>query len=132
MENSFHSRGSKNFVLKSDYLNNNSKHGSKKNLSSFVDPGLYNQNQKSLFKTGGSFLDQEDDDFKKEIRPREKHLYVLLTINNITINTLANNHSPQKQNNNAKMRRNSKIQGVRSENIDAQTSFKETSSIFLV
>ena len=67
MENSFHSRGSKNFVLKSDYLNNNSKHGSKKNLSSFVDPGLYNQNQKSLFKAGGSFLDQEDDDFKKEI-----------------------------------------------------------------
>ena len=66
MENSFHSRGSKNFVLKSDYLNNNSRHGSKKNLSSFVDPGLYNQNQKSLFKTGGSFLDQEDEDFKKD------------------------------------------------------------------
>lgn len=54
MENSFHSRGSKNFVLKSDYLNS-SRHGSKKNLSSFVDPNLNNQNQKSLFKAG-SFL----------------------------------------------------------------------------
>ena len=64
MENSFHSRGSKNFVLKSDYLNS-SRHGSKKNLSSFVDPNLNAQNQKSLFK-GGSFLDQEDDDFRKD------------------------------------------------------------------
>ena len=64
MENSFHSRGSKNFVLKSDYLNS-SRHGSKKNLSSFVDPNLNNQNQKSLFKAG-SFFDQEDDDFRKD------------------------------------------------------------------
>ena len=64
MENSFHSRGSKNFVLKSDYLNS-SRHGSKKNLSSFVDLNLNNQNQKSLFKAG-SFFDQEDDDFRKD------------------------------------------------------------------
>ena len=64
MENSFHSRGSKNFVLKSNYLNS-SRHGSKKNLSSFVDPNLNNQNQKSLFKAG-SFFDQEDDDFRKD------------------------------------------------------------------
>ena len=64
MENSFHSRGSKNFVLKSDYLNS-SRHGSKKNLSSFVDPNLNNPNQKSLFKAG-SFFDNEDDDYKKD------------------------------------------------------------------
>ena len=43
MENSFHSRGSKNFVLKSDYLNNTSHHGSKKNLSSFVDQNYNNK-----------------------------------------------------------------------------------------
>ena len=64
MENSFHSRGSKNFVLKSDYLNS-SRHGSKKNLSSFVDPNLNNQNQKSLFKAG-SFFDQEEDDYRRD------------------------------------------------------------------
>ena len=76
MENSFHSRGSKNFVLKSDYLNNTSHHGSKKNLSSFVDQNYNNHNQKSLFKTGGSFFDQDDDDFKNEkiLHPSDKDL----------------------------------------------------------
>ena len=64
MENSFHSRGSKNFILKSDYINS-SRHGSKKNLSNFVEPNINNQNQKSLFK-GSSFFEQEDDDFKKD------------------------------------------------------------------
>ncbi len=65
MENSFHSRGSKNFVLKSDYLNtNNSKHNSKKNLSFYDNAnGL---NQKSLFKTSQSFIDQEEDENKRE------------------------------------------------------------------
>ena len=59
MENSFHSKGSKNFILKSDYINNNSLHGSKKNLSSFVDINN-NQNQKSLF------FEQEEENFKKD------------------------------------------------------------------
>ena len=65
MENSFHSRGSKNFVLKSDYLNNtnNSKHNSKKNLSFYDANG---QNQKSLFRTSQSFIDQEEEDNKRE------------------------------------------------------------------
>jgi len=58
LENSFHSKGSKNFILKSDYINNNSLHGSKKNLSSFVDINN-NQNQKSLF------FEQEEENFKK-------------------------------------------------------------------
>ena len=66
MENSFHSRGSKNFVLKSDYLNNtnNSKHNSRKNLS-FYD-NANGQNQKSLFRTSQSFIDQEEEDNKRE------------------------------------------------------------------
>jgi len=59
LENSFHSKGSKNFILKSDYINNNSLHGSKKNLSSFVDINN-NQNQKSLF------FEQEEENFKKD------------------------------------------------------------------
>lgn len=42
MENSFHSRGSKNFVLKSDYLNT-SKHNSKKNLSFYDNNNGQNQ-----------------------------------------------------------------------------------------
>ena len=65
MENSFHSRGSKNFVLKSDYINS-SRHGSKKNLSSFVEQNLNNQNQKSLFKAGSSFFEQDDEEYKKD------------------------------------------------------------------
>ena len=66
MENSFHSRGSKNFVLKSDYLNNtnNSKHNSRKNLS-FYD-NANGQNQKSLFRTSQSFIDQEEEENKRE------------------------------------------------------------------
>ena len=66
MENSFHSRGSKNFVLKSDYLNNtnNSKHNSKKNLS-FYDT-TNGQNQKSLFRGSTSFAEQEEEDNKRE------------------------------------------------------------------
>ena len=65
MENSFHSKGSKNFVLKSDYLNNtnNSKHNSKKNLSFYDTNGM---NQKSLFRNSVSFVDQEDDESKRE------------------------------------------------------------------
>ena len=65
MENSFHSRGSKKFVLKSDYINS-SRHGSKKNLSSFVEQNLNNQNQKSLFKAGSSFFEQDDEEYKKD------------------------------------------------------------------
>ena len=65
MENSFHSKGSKNFVLKSDYLNNtnNSRHNSKKNLSFYDTNGI---NQKSLFRNSVSFVDQEDDENKRE------------------------------------------------------------------
>ena len=61
MENSFHSKGSKNFVLKSDYLNNTN--NSKKNLS-FYDNNN-GMNQKSLFRNSVSFADQEDDENKK-------------------------------------------------------------------
>ena len=56
MENSFQSKGSKNFVLKSDYLNNTN--NSKKN-SFYFDPNI--NNQKSLFKVSNSFLEQDDE-----------------------------------------------------------------------
>ena len=58
MENSFQSKGSKNFVLKSDYLNNTN--NSKKN-SFFYEANMNGLNQKSLFKHSNSFIEQEDE-----------------------------------------------------------------------
>jgi hypothetical protein len=105
LENSFHSRGSKNFVLKSDYLNNttNSKRNSKKNLS-FYDPNANGANQKSLFKTSASFLDQEDDENKKDKTKSnhisEKELDANLFNNNIFAKTNENNNLNKNKNNN--------------------------------
>ena len=48
MENSFQSKGSKNFVLKSDYLNNTN--NSKKN-SFFYDANMNGLNQKAYLNT---------------------------------------------------------------------------------
>ena len=102
MENSFHSRGSKNFVLKSDYLNT-SKHNSKKNLS-FYDNNN-GQNQKSLFRTSQSFIDQEEEDNKRERlksintsnKESESNFFNNIIFNDLTENTNWNkpksNHS---------------------------------------
>ena len=90
MENSFHSKASKNFVLKSDFLNNtaNSKRNSKKNLS-FYDQNQNGGNQKSLFRVSVSFADQENDENKKDrIKSNnmpEKELDTNLFNNNILI-----------------------------------------------
>ena len=95
MENSFHSKGSKNFVLKSDYLNNtnNSRHNSKKNLSFYDTNGI---NQKSLFRNSVSFVDQEDDENKRErlksINVSEKDLDNNL-FNNIIFNDTNENNN---------------------------------------
>jgi len=95
MENSFHSKGSKNFVLKSDYLNNtnNSRHNSKKNLSFYDTNGM---NQKSLFRNSVSFVDQEDDENKRErlksINVSEKELDNNL-FNNIIFNDANENNN---------------------------------------
>ena len=105
MENSFHSRGSKNFVLKSDYLNNtaNSKRNSKKNLS-FYDQNQNGGNQKSLFRASASFVDQEDDENKKDkIKSNnmsEKELDSNLFNNNIFNKVNENNNWNKNRNNN--------------------------------
>jgi hypothetical protein len=104
MENSFHSRGSKNFVLKSDYLSNtNSKRNSKKNLS-FYDPNQnQNPNQKSLFRNSVSFADQEEDDNKKEkiiIQNSEKDLDTNLFNKAIFNDINENNNNWNKNKNN--------------------------------
>ena len=86
MENSFHSKGSKNFVLKSDYLNNTNH--SKKN-SSFYEANPGSINQKSLFRNSVSFADPEDEENKKDklksIHVSDKELDTNL-FNNIIFN----------------------------------------------
>ena len=108
MENSFHSRGSKNFVLKSDYLNNtaNSKKNSKKNLSFYNEQNPnqntnQNPNQKSLFRNSVSFADQEDEENKKDkiIHPSEKELDTNLFNNAIFNDTNENNNWNKNKNN---------------------------------
>ena len=104
MENSFHSRESKNFVLKSDYLNNtaNSKRNSKKNLS-FYDQNQNGGNQKSLFRASASFVDQEDEENKKDkIKSNnmsEKELDTNLFNNAIFNDTNENNNWNKNKNN---------------------------------
>ena len=72
MENSFQSRGSKNFVLKSDYLNNTN--NSKKN-SFYYESNKDGGNQRSLFKASNSFLDQdEDNENKNKEKKKEKNI----------------------------------------------------------
>jgi hypothetical protein len=91
LENSFQSRGSrgsKNFVLKSDYLNNTNQ--SKKN-SFFFESNMNNMNQKSLFKTSNSFLDQDDENERNKEKNKEKNISQHISDKEIDVHMFNNN-----------------------------------------
>ena len=106
MENSFQSKGSKNFVLKSDYLNNTN--NSKKN-SFYFEPNMNGVNQKSLFKTSNSFLDQdEDNENKNKDKIKEKNISQHVSDKEIDVHMFNNNNIFNETNDNNKINKKTK------------------------
>ena len=106
MENSFHSKGSKNFVLKSDYLNNTNH--SKKN-SSFYEVNPNGMNQKSLFRNSVSFAEQEDEESKKD-RKKSNHTLEKELDTNLFNNIIFNENNENNWNKSKNTNHNNMIQ----------------------
>ena len=98
MENSFQSKGSKNFVLKSDYLNNTN--NSKKN-SFYFEQNMNSMNQKSLFRHSNSFIDQDEENENKDKNNHgnEKEIDMHMFHNNNIFNEFNENKFNRNKNN---------------------------------